>query len=394
MSTAKVSILNAKGDPMEIGLSATLYREAHDNNCTVAQFLERKYGAETNSEKYGSVLEQVAASSGIFLRGDKQFGLRAPTCKEILDGQAVMQAGVIVRDGVPASRIVFPAVILEMLENQLVKDYNTQAPIFEKMLAISDTIAGNRFEQPVVTFTKPEGARSQAIAQGALPPVMGVISVADVARKIPTFSLGLEITDEALKATTLDFVSLSLQRQVAAERDGRVEGYISAMVGGDADMGQAALATINQTDATLDPAAAAGTLTQKAWIKWLYRNIRKRRIDWIICTIGTALKIEARTGKPVVTTDDPNSPRIDALQHLVNPAIGDVKMFIVDSTVVADDHIIGLDSRYAMRRVRNSEAEYTAVEEFVLKKTKAMRFDFGEIVYRLYDEAWDHLVIV
>jgi hypothetical protein len=392
---SKVKILNAQGNPLEVGFEASIYREAHDSNCTVAQFLERKYGAETDSAKHGTVLEQVAASTGIFLRGDKQFGLRAPTCWQILEGNPQPDsAGVIVRDASPASRIVFPAVILEMLENQLVKDYNTQAPIFEKMIAVKDTIAGNRFEQPVVTFTKPEGARSQGQTQGALPSVMGVISVADVARKIPTFSLGLEITDEALKATTLDFVSLSLARQAAAERDTRVEGYITAMVAGDADLGMAALTNINTTDATLDPAAAAGTITQKAWVKWLYRNIRKRRIDWIICTISTALKIEARTGKPIVTNDDPNSPRIDALQHLVNPAIGNVNMFIVDSTVVADDVIIGLDSRYAIRRVRNSEAEYTAVEEFVLKKTKAMRFDFGEIVYRLYDEAWDKLTIV
>jgi hypothetical protein len=276
---SKVKILNAQGNPLEVGFEASIYREAHDSNCTVAQFLERKYGAETDSAKHGTVLEQVAASTGIFLRGDKQFGLRAPTCWQILEGNPQPDsAGVIVRDASPASRIVFPAVILEMLENQLVKDYNTQAPIFEKMIAVKDTIAGNRFEQPVVTFTKPEGARSQGQTQGALPSVMGVISVADVARKIPTFSLGLEITDEALKATTLDFVSLSLaaaRLRPSVTRASRVTSrrWSPAMPT------SAWPRSRTSTPRTLDAAIRrpAGTITQKAWVKWLFRNFRKRQ---------------------------------------------------------------------------------------------------------------------
>lgn len=388
---SKISILDSAGNPLEIGFEATIYREAHENNVTVGQLLERKYGDKVDAKTHGTVLEQVALHSGIFLKPNSRFGLRAPTCAQILEGQGVMQAGTITRDASPVSRIIFPAVILEMLENQLAKDYQTQAPIFEKMIAISDSIAGNRFEQPIINLSKPEGARSKTIAQGALPETMMVLSVSDVARKIPTFSLGLEITDEALRATTLDFVTLSLQRQVAAERDSRVEGYINAFVAGDLDLGMSALSAVTTT--SLDAAATGGIVTQKSWVKWLYRNIRQRRIDWIICDIDTALKIENRTGKPVITSDDPNSPRIDALTRMVNPVLGEVKMFIVDAGVVPANTVIGLDSRYAIRRVRNSEAEYQAVEEFVLKRTKAMRFDFGEICYRLYDLAWDQLTI-
>jgi hypothetical protein len=44
--------------------------------------------------------------------------------------------------------------------------------------------------------------------------------------------------------------------------------------------------------------------------------------------------------------------------------------------------------------VRNSQAEYQAAEQFVLRRVQALRFDFGEIVYRLFDEAWDSLTIV
>lgn len=383
-----ITILNREGSPIEVTIEPTIYHAAHDSNCTVAQWLERKY--ETDASKYGSVLEQIAAQTGVFVRPDKQFGLRAPTVKAVLDGTAGFDAGVITRESNPASRIIFPAVVLELMEESLANDYKSQPAAFEKMIAISDTIAGARFEQPTINLTRPEGARSQGIAQGALPEVMMMLTVSEVARKIPTFSLGLEITDEAAKATTLDFVTLSLKRQIEAERDDRAMGYLEAMVAGDTDLSMSALGAT--TAASLDAASVAGTLSHKAWVKWLYANSRKRNIDYVICDIDTALKIEGRSGKPTVNTDDPNSPRIDSLFNMVNNTIpANVKMFIVDAGTFGTDTIIGLDSRYAIRRVRNSEAQYQAAEQFALKKTSAMRFDFGEICYRLYDEAWSKL---
>jgi hypothetical protein len=385
----KAHILNREGKPIEVELDVGLYREAHDNNCTVAQLLERKH--ETDASKYGSVLEQIAADSGVFVRDEKLFGLRAPTVAQVLAGTASFEAGVIVREANPTSRLIFPAVVLELMEETLANDYKSQPAAFEKMIAITDTIAGARFEQPTVSLTRPEAARSQGIAQGSLPEVMMTLSVSDVARKIPTFSLGLEITDEAAKATTLPFVTMSLKRQIEAERDARAMDYLQKMVDGDTDMTtMAALAAT--TAASLDAASVAGTLTHKAWVKWLYASSRTRQIDYVICDISTALKIEGRTGKPTVNTDDPNSPRIDSLFNMVNNTIpANVKMFIVDDGTFGTDTIIGLDSRYAIRRVRNSEAQYQASEQFALKKTSAMRFDFGEICYRLYDEAWSKL---
>lgn len=385
----KASFYDKGGKRQEVTLDATIFREAHDNEITVAQLLERKY--ETDSAEYGTVLEQMAASCGLVMKPDHRFGLRSPKMSEVFNGTGELKAGIITRDGSPASRILFPAVFLQWVENALVTDYETQPQIFEQMIAISDTVAGPRFEQPVVDFSKPQGARSQGIAQGALPANMLTITASDVARKIPTFSLGLEITQEALKATSLDFLALSLGRQVSAERDQRVEGYISAMVSGDLDLGMAALASATTT--SYDSAATGGIVTQKAWVKYLFNNFRKRQISHIICDVDTALKIEGRTGKPIITSDDPNSPRIDATFQLLNYKLSQVKMFIVSPGVVAANTIVGLDSRYAIRRVRNSEAEYQAAEQFVLKKTEMLRFDFGEIIYRLFDQAWDVMTI-
>lgn len=385
-----ITILNAQGNPMEVSLDATLYREAHDNQCSVAQLLERKF--ETDASKYGSVLEQVAANCGLFLAPNNQYGYRAPSVASVLDGLATLDAGVVVREANPTSRLIFPAVVLELMEATLARDYTTNPQVFDSLVAITDNIAGNRFEQPTVTLTRPEAARSQGIGQGALPEVMMMLTTSEVARKIPTFSLGLEMTDEAAKATTLDFVTLSLKRQVEAERNARAMGYLTGMIDGDTDLGMSALSSVGSS--SLDSASTGGVLTHKAWIKFLYRQFTKRQTNWVLCTLATAMKIEGRTGKPTINTDDPNSPRIDTLFSIANPGIaGNVQMFIVEDGYLADDVIVSLDSRYAIRRVRNSEAQYQAVEQFVLKKTQALRFDFGEICYRLYDDAWDKMTI-
>jgi len=386
----KVSFLDENGARQELGLESSVYKAAHESNMTVPQYINRTY--PTRADQYGTTFEQLCASAGLFMHRDKQFGLRPPTVAQILSGKAAapMTAGTVIHDADPASRILFPAVILEMIESKLQVDRTTAPAVFDQLVAIDDSVAGDKVEQPVIDFTRPEGARMQGISQLALPAAMLTITVSDVSRRIPTVALGMEISDEAQRATTLDLVALAVGRQAAVERASKTDEYIAAFLNGDLDVGQSALSQVRAK--TLDSTiTAAGTLTQTAWIKYLYRNFKTRVIDWVICDLSAAMSIENRTGKPVVTTDDPNSPRIDALAHIVNPGIRDVKIFLVEDGVIPANTIMGLDSRYAIRRIRNSEAQYQAVEQFVLRRGTALRFDFGEIAYRLFDTAFDVL---
>ena len=386
---SKLTFKDASGANQEVDLTVDVYKAAIDNRLTVPQYLNSTY--PTNAAKDGTAFEQMLAATGLFMRADANYGLRPPTMDQIINGQATMNAGVIVRDAQPASRILFPAVFLEAMENKLKANTNGYVAQFESMIAVNDSINGARFEQPVLNFSRPEAATHQGISQLALPTSMLSITVADVARKIPTFSLGMEISAEAMKATTLDLVSLALVRQADVERAANVDRQIGELILGDLDLGTAALSSV--TSDSLDAATAAAALSHKAWIKWLRTNWRKRQIDWVWCDLATAMKIESREGKPTVYTDDPKSPRIDALANVTNPSWQAVKIFLVEDGVIAADTIVGLDSRYAIRRVRNSQAEYAAVEQFVLRKSEAMRFDFGEIAYRLFDDAWAVMTI-
>lgn len=385
----KAIIKDFYGENVEVPVEASIYKDAHDANLTVPQYFNQKY--PTDAATYGSAFEQVCASSGLLLSSNDDYGIRTPNLKAVLEGGASINAVAIVRDAVPASRILFPAVFLEYIENQLVKDTEVQPAMFEKMIAISDTIAGARFEQPVLSFLKPENARSQTIAQLATPPAMLRITASDVARKIPTFSIGLEISDEAAKVISIDLTALALARQVARERDVRVEGYINSFLTGDVDLGMSALTAISST--TLDSAATGGVLTQKAWIKFLAFRRRQRRITHVIGDIDTLLKVDGRTGRPTVyTANDPNYI-INSIAGPVNLNIQNVEFFIVEAGVLPANTVLALDSNAAIRRVRNSEADYQAAEQFALRRGTGMRFDFGEIVYRLFDDAFEVLTI-
>ena len=384
--------IDLQGATQEVKLDVSIYQEASDNKMTVPQLINTKY--ITDSEKFGSAFDQFAAESGLFLHSDNRYAIRAPSMAEVFNGtSAVMNAGVIVRDANPASRILFPAVFLEAVENKLKANTDGYVAQFDSMVAISDDIVGARFEQPLINYSAPEGARSKAISQLTEPAVMMGITVSDVARKIPTFSIGMQISTEALQATSLDFVTLALARQAEVERAARVDEYIQAFLNGDVDMGSVALASVTATSLDSTIGSTVGLLTHKAWIKWLRVNFRKRHIDWVMCDLATALSIENRTGRPVITNDDPNSPRINATAEVSNPAWQNVKIFLLEDGTIPANTIIGIDSRYAIRRVRNSQAEYAAVESFVLRKAEAMRYDFGEVAYRMFDEAWSVLTL-
>ena len=383
-------IVDARGDKQPVDLSVGLYKDAADAGLSLKQHLSNIY--PTNAEKHGSAFEQVLEQCGIFVKGNKEFGIKASSMDDVLNPKEAASA--ITRDGVPASRLLFPAVILDVIEDKLAVDYDTNPSALTSMLAQDISINGDRWERPVLNFNNPEAARGAAVSQLALPNSMLTITASDKSQRIPNWAIGMEISEQALKSTTLDLVGLAVSRQAAVEGNERANAFILSLLNGDTDLGMAALSTIAgkvQTAASIDAAATAG-LTQKAWMTWLTQRTNKRMITHVITDLAGAMIIEARANKPVVTTDNPTSKRIDTLFEVINPNWpGQVKVFISNDANWPAKTIMGIDSRYAITRVKSLTAQYSAIEQFVLKRSTAMRIDKGELVYRLFDEAFEVL---
>jgi len=383
---------DAEGALREVEVSLDTIREAGNNNMSVRDYVNTVY--QTNAEAYGDAFSQFCASEGIVLVPQKRSGIRAPSLDAALNGRPTLEAGAIVRQPSQQARTLLMPAIGALVEDKLLGDFETNAMVFDKMIALDDTITDEWLLWPEANYAGPEAGRSQGVAQLAKPNTMLTLTTSERQIKVPTYALGIEWSEQATKYLNLDFISLSIARQVLVERNERAGQNILAMLNGDVDVGQSALSAISgkvKTALSLDSTATAG-LTQKAWMLWLY-GAANRRIDYVITDILGALAIENRVGKPIVTNDDGTSPRINSTAVVANPAWNsEVQVFIMpQNSGWPANTIMGVDSRFAMHRVTSTNASYQAQEDFVLRRGSAMRFDYGSLTRRLYDDAFDVL---
>lgn len=385
--------IDAAGDKQALDFGVHTYRAAADANLSVPQYLANRF--PTNAERDGTAFEQALAQCSVFVRGSAENGIRSSNLESVLGRQA---EGAITINGTPASRILFPAAVMAAVENRLqagVEGENSTPDAFDSMVAFDDSINGTRFERPVIDLTNAEKARSKPTAQLAMPPVIMGITVADTSRTIPTWAIGVEISEQAQRAWSLDLLSLVVARQAAVERMERAENYVLSLLNGDTDLGQDPLSAISGkvvAASALDPAAVSG-LTQKAWLGWLSRNPTKRVITTVITDLAGAIAIEGRAGRPT-SADNLNgvTQRLDTKFRVLNAQWpGEVEIFITNNPAWPANTIVGFDKRYGVHRVKSLTAAYQAVEDFVLKRSTAMRIDNGELVYRLFDEAFEVL---
>ena len=392
---SKFKIRDRSGNHTEIDFHVSEYEQAAKHGMNLSQYLSQKYAGATDEQKYGPVISQMMQAAGMFLGNDRLSGLRSPTMREIMtDG--IQISNLIRPDGsernTPAGRLLFPEIIMRTMESNLMENYDDFIGGWTSAIAITDTINGANFDQPLISTTGAEGSRAAPIGQLSLPNQMIGITTSNVARKIATRSIGVQISDEAAASTTLQLVNVIMAAQSRGERIAMIEEDIDAVLNGDTDRSSEA-ALVAVTAETLDSALSAnGTLSHLAWIKYLRRNYRKRMIDTVICDLAAALAITGRSGKPIYTNvyqTPTDGTGVDA--NVENLNIRSPRIIVVDDGVVAANTVLGFDSRYALRRVINISAQYSAIEEFVMRRGTGFRVDYGEITHRLWDDAFEVL---
>ena len=380
-----------QGQIQQVEVSLDLVREAADNGMSVRDWVNTIYPTDANA--YGDAFTQFCASEGLVLRTAKKAGLRAPSLQSVLDGKPKMEAtGAVVRNPSQQARVLLMPAIGALIEDKLTGDMDMHASAFDSMIALDDTIADEWLLWPEANYSKPEQGRSQVTSQLARPARMLTLTTSEKQVRIPTYALGIEWSEQATRYLNLDFVALSIARQIAVERNERAQQDLLSMLNGDLDMGQASLASLSKvkTAVSLDAAATTG-LTQTAWMLWLYSGTARRRITHVVTDIRGAMAIEGRTGRPVASTLDTSGSQINANASVLNPTWGDVQVFITDDPNWPAKTIMGIDSEYAIQRVTSTNASYQAQEDFVLRRGSAMRWDAGSICRRLYLEAFECL---
>ena len=397
----KCTFIDKDGTQQEVSINLEHYALARQKNLSLRQLINTKY--KTAAESKFDTFTQMCQSVGMYTKSARELGIRPISMAEVEYGGLDFPAGTQGSEVSPVqTKILFPAVIAELVENKLFFDRGSAIAAFDQMLADVTTVSGRRIEQPYIDYTRnngPESTRAQARAQGAEPATMMTIKAGEKTLNIPETPLAVTITDEALQNTTIDMVALAMARQAEVEMYTRIGEDLLGVLNGDPDSGSygtSALATVNADayDATI---AADGVLTEKAYVTWLYTGIEKRRINYIVTDIAGAFAIHARTGKPTQDKDETkvNDP-FGAPASIFYPSLVDnVRIFVVPAAAGwTANTLMGFDSAYALRKWVNTLSSYSDVERYVTRRASTFVTSFGSKVTRYFDDSFSVLKLI
>ena len=383
---AKFKIQDATGALAEVDVDMSLFRAAADGG--------HAHGLRKLDATIPTKVDDLTPSQQVYA----QLGLHRKdiTLKAAMGMEAYQGAST--QDNSITGRLVTQAFLMDAIESSLrSSDYGITG-IFNSKAAVVDSIQGTRFDRPLINYTRPAAGRSKAIAQLSEPTSMVLLTASDKSFKIAGSSIGIEYSDQVAQSVTMPIVTLSMQRQAEEEALERIEAQMLAFLNGDTDLDMVALASVSgavknaKTD--YDSALTAGNLSQKAWVGWLFNDSRKRKIDTVVTDLAGALAIENRSGRPTVQGDNATSKRIDTLDTVINPTWPDrVDVIITQDKNWPVNTIMGFSSAYGYHVVNSTSMNYSAVEEFAIRRSTKLRIDFGSIAYRLYDSAFSVLTL-
>ena len=405
MSVAKFTYVAMDGKPRDGELTLGDYKVAADAGIATAQLINMKY-PDADVARFGTAFEQGQQSVGIYTKANPKHGIRVSSMSDVLNGnvhsrrmagEGLSSGGGVVAPSTqgttPASRVFFPETVLQIMNEVLQEDHSLDAKAWASMLGSRENISTEMFTQPKIDVSAPRAEDSQPISQNSMPKTMVSVTTSQVAKAIATNSIGLQISDQAIQHASIDLVGTIFAQQTIGESLRSMWADIAAIKNGNLDTGDAALTPVPFT--TYDAAAAAGTVTQKGWIKFLYDFERKVNIDSIICDLDTYLAIQGRLGRPVIF--DPNTGTnagnegtygLNVTPNLLNISVGVPNVLIVPTSVIGANTFMGFDSRFGIREVNNVSAAYSATETMILQRTNFFRVDWGRMAYRMFDEAF------
>lgn len=382
MAQFALKYMGDDGKAKKFECDVDVYEKAAKSGQTLRQYMRTVI--HDADESKGHVLDQMMTAAAM---NDGTLGFGSAMTMAEIAGMA--DSSFRRNDGADNSlgaRLLFPQVILETINaNQFRDDGSDILSIWNTLVATTRNINGTKADQPIIDYSAPEESRSGRIAQLAEPETMINITTGEKSIRIPTYSVGLHISDEAMAATTIDLVRIVMEAQARGNRIRTVNEQLQALVKGDVDRGIAALPVkkIGIYDAAI---TTNGTLTKRAYIKWLHDVQERANISTVLTDIDTAISIDDALLPKVVGVD---ASKIATPWGGLNLGLTQPRIIPFKAEVFGASMLVALDPRYAIQRFVNISASYNAIQEYVMRKSTAFRVDYGEMATRLFDEAWD-----
>ena len=384
------------------------YRLAGEHNMRAAGIVNARHADADPT--HGSAFEQGCKYLGIYPKGDRRYGILPTTIKSIMDGTCTMQmsgyqmagGGSIVSPkapiggGTPASRLFFPEVILGFIEEELTGSYGPEESGWADMIGITTSIQGDVFTQPTINVSAPSKQDMRPIGQNQMPANMVSITAAQTSQALGAISIGLQMSEQAMRDQTINQVAIIVQEQAMGQRLRMLWRDLNRVVTGNSDAGEAALTPVG-FKATYDSTAAANTITHEGYLGLMWDPDRVFSYSHMFGPLASYRAIEKRTGRPLMydpatsptynTGNEGNYGLNPGNPRLLNFTTANPSYLIVPDGVVPANQLVLLDKRFALARVIALGANYAATEQQVMQRASYWRWDMSEFVYRFRADA-------
>lgn len=399
MTTTALQYVGRDGQRKNMEVDVSIYKTAEDNKMSLRKYVERKLESAPEADQpdysYGDPLDQMYAMAGLGNdKGDRKFMSGGVTLHDAMSGKMSADATAGLRapgssdESGTAARLLYPQLILETVEAQLRDEGPDILSVYNDLVAVSRSLSGPRVEQPLINTQKtgegPDGSRSRRQAQMAEPATMVSITTGERSYRVPTYAIGLQISDEAMQATTIDLVNVIMQKQARAERIAMFEEQLHDCIFGNIDRNMEALpvTSIGTFDKSI---TQDGQITKRAYLKWLRSNYRIREITDILTDLDTIIDLDESL---MPKSTGPDNSKIPTLFPGFDMSLTMPRFVDLEQSIFGAGMLVGIDRSNAIQRFVNVSADYSGVENYVLRKAQAFRVDYGEMSTRLFDDAW------
>jgi hypothetical protein len=390
---AKFIDINGQLSEVELG-GVKLYKEALTKGVSVRELVNDKYPTRAEDP---DAFKQMCGFANMRFERDPVTGRPAATVDQMLNPEA-SSGSQVTQPASPDSRILFPAAVLALMEDKLQGAQGQVSGTLDSIVGYNQTIATRKFEQPVLSYTGangPEDSQWHPVSQNAASPLMVSLKSADVSRSVQTKSISMEISQEALQSTPMDFISMSLARFYTIAGYNAWIDNLSYLLSGDPDAtvtsfsaGTSALSTFTaqSLDSTI---TAAGTLTHKAYRAYLLKNPLYMQPSHVICSVNSAMQIEDRSGRPTNVQNN-STDRLDTPMELIWPSLGNTLKVIAlpDGTFPANTFMGLQQNAPAIGKVTSLFCEYEAAADIIERRSRVLRIDKGDLYWRVWDDAF------
>lgn len=358
----------------DVELTPDLYRKAAGYGLTLHQYLEVVQPSKEDDKL--TAFERQLRRFGIVTKSDPARGIWSSP------------GGYFFQDNQPASAVLFPA----FLQQQIVWDKVLFNDV-QELIATTRQITGTTY-QGVTAETSAlatnKGKAFRVSERGRFPEVG--IGWGEFAHRTDKHGVALNFSYEFLRRAPLELITTTVARILAFDKDGLYNDAVSLLINGDSDGNSACPAST-----VPGLGGAGGTLDYASWLKWL-ALFRPFKPTVVVGRLSTILK--------VITMTLPGGGNIGTFWN-INPLLAgsagqgtatiapspggelfpQVKLRIVEDSVIGDDILLGIDTNMALEYVVEVGSDIQETERFITNQTQTMVMSVQDSFSKIWTNA-------